>query len=446
MLSLADPYLTIHDPDTDWQYNPAYLLDASNQAYLEYIFGFGKRKEYYAGRRPTYFFEGKLKENAQHKFEEELGAIFSLGKAKLGFFSESSQLKYKLSGQYFREGRLYTQDLEYPKENDKDISLKTVYALPLDNQTSLGISLSIDKIKNIQNFRSEFVTFAEIEDLQFIEDYRFFDTNFGLCLKKEKLKIGLSLGGGVYTGDDKYTYSQLISGLGEAGEGDFKGEKIHLLGHLEYKINERLKIPLVLEGSYDKKEREYDISGYWGPYKEIDHFPRGDVILKTGLNFLIDKDFLVATELYYNYAKYEDRYEYIDPTPAYDCYEFDTQKNTLGIKASLEKKIFRNLIGRMGGYYSYSFYKLNYNYTSIPPSSSNYNGSGDAWQQRLGLGLGISYVPKDNFKFELGSEIVFINKYSRDIEGFHRNGSIYSRERDIEDILHRFGLRFTYLF
>jgi len=343
-------------------------------------------------------------------------------------------------------GILNLNFFEYPKERDKDINVKTVYAFTLDPQSSLGVSFNWDKIKNISKWYYENIPPTYGDYTKDTSDYNRFDLTLGFSRQiTDRAKMGISGGGGGYTGDQGRTNSDLFSGLTDTGKGDFKGEQVHLLSNLEYKVNESLYIPVVLKGTWDNKEQNVDVSGnYLGAYDETYRESQWDILVKTGLNHINqDSGLLVAGEFYYLYSDWEGK-----TRNGYGSYDLDEsqQTNTFGVKVSLEKELTKKLTGRMGVYYSYGFYDRSREYTRIPPTSSDYDISGDGWLQKLGLGTGFCYAPQDNLKFEFGADTVFINHNSYNLDGYRRDGNPSTRDRDEDDILYRFGCRLTYLF
>jgi hypothetical protein len=426
MMGLANPWLTIPDPDTDWRYNPAYILNAPNQAFGQYIFGYGKRKEHELSLSPLGVSSW---DDYYHLLSHvgELGFIYNLGKGKLGFTGGYS---------YYLDER-YKTGAFTGKGTDTDIPFQAVYAIPLNSELSLGLSASYDRRK--EKSENNYISYWD----RTIIEYHRWDVSLGVSWKPNpKLKVGLSGSGGGYPGD--YTGED----TGYKWGGDHRGIHAQLLGNLEYRLNERVTIPVILRGRWDNKKINYNesVPGFYSINEEKDLW--WDILVKTGANYLIDKNsnFLFGGELYYTYTKWN--HKEVDSSFGFFSSIYNDDENrpthTIGIRVGLERKIWEELIGRMGIYYSYSFYKINEDY--YQNGFLNRHSSGNGWSQNLGIGFGLSYTMMKKLRFDLGFDIPFINKDHYHTDTLSLIFPPWKDKYDQREILYRGGLNLTYFF
>lgn len=423
MMGLANPWLTIPDPDTDWRYNPAYILNAPNQAFGQYIFGYGKRKEHELSLSPLGVSSW---DDYYHLLSHvgELGFIYNLGKGKLGLFGGYSN--------YVEKEVYYTG-----KETDTDIPFQAVYAIPLNSEFSLGFSASYDRRKEKEDYGDKYIS-----------KYHFWDVSLGVSWNPNpKLKVGLSGSGGGYPGDYSVE-EQWWDGTIYKFKGDYKGYHAQLLGNLEYRLNERVTIPVILRGRWDNRKWNYnqDFPANFNSYEEKELW--WDILVKMGANYLIDKksNFLFGGEFYYTYTKWN-RKEVDSFFGFFSSFINDDENrptHTIGIRIGLERKIWEELIGRMGIYYSYSFYKINEDY--YQNGFLNNHSSGNGWSQNLGIGFGLSYTMMKKLRFDLGFDIPFINKDHYHTDTLSLIFPPWKSKYDQREILYRGGLNLTYFF
>ncbi len=395
MMSLANPWLTIPDPDTDWIYNPAYILYAPNQAFGEYIFGHGRQKIKTESSFGPFTFTGHSEEN-RWNHTGEIGFIHRLGMGKFGMTGAYSHFRF---------------ENEYHNFSDQDMDLAAAYAIPLSSEFSGGVSISYNKLwdEGPEKF-----------------DFHRWDVSLGISWQPiPKFRTGLSGGGGGYHGDD------------------IRGSHAHLLANSDYIVCEGLTIPITVQGRWDEKKWDFVGRRSFGGMKREE--PWWDILFKTGTIYVIDKNskFLIGGEIYYSYANWKSEIESIWIAGFVGTSNSSVERrrtHSIGTRIGLEGKIYEGLIARMGIYYNYSFFDGG---SSIPSGVLGVNSEEDGWSQTLGIGLGLGYSPIRRLRFDLGFDIPFINKEHSKVDFI----PLPRTERmEVNDLLYRVGLNLTYFF
>jgi hypothetical protein len=381
MMGLANPWLTIPDPDTDWIYNPAYILYAPNQAFGEYIFGYGRLKMTEEFSNGLFSFTSDREEN-RRSHTGEIGLIHSLGEGKFGITGAYSHFRFENEFNHF---------------SDQNTDLAAAYAIPLSSEFSGGLSVSH---KSWDEGTERF-------------DFHRWDVSLGFSWQPiPKFRIGLSGGGGGYYGDNNR-----------------KGSHAHLLANSDYIVCDRLTIPIIIQGRWEEKKQDFDGRRFFSETKIRE--PWWDILFKTGVNYVIDKNskFLIGGEIYYSYANWKRE----EPSSV------DERKtHSIGTRIGLEGQICEELIARMGVYYNHSFFDGG---SSIPSGVLAPNSEEDGRSQTLGMGRGLGYTPIRRLRFDLGFDIPFINKEHTKVDFIPLPGT---DRIEVKDLLYRIGLNLTY--
>lgn len=443
-IGLADPWLVIMDPDTDWTYNPAYLMDASLQTYSEYIYGgIGKLE-----RKTEYGDPGNITlmdlKGGRGSCAGEFGLIAAIGKGKLGINAGYSQSKTDLDGDFTSNGTTLNL-LEYPTRKNEDIIFRVAYAFNPDSDIGLGISFTWDKKKDKVEYvyRDNPLTYEDY--LRELTEYNYWDFTLGISWQQgPRCKIGLAAGVGGYPGDYDYLNRERVAGTSDTGDGDYKGGYAHFLAHLQYLANENLTVPLIFRLKWNQQKRDADVSGnYLGLYLYDDEQETVDLTLGAGVNYLINKktSFLAGSGLYYTYTDWKEDYL----NTAYYALFHEQETHKIELRTGVERKILSKLTARAGIYYSYSLYNRKRKRESNPPSSSDYYNSGDGWSQNAGIGLGLSANLNERLRLDFGLDVPFSNKDHYDLTGNFANGNPYIRNFDEDNLIYRIGFRVTYV-
>jgi hypothetical protein len=444
-IGLADPWLIIMDSDTDWTYNPAYLIDTPAQAYSQYIYGgFGELK-----RRTEYGSPGSPSlmdsEGDKNSHTGELGLITAMNKGKLGFTANYKQVKTELDGDFISGGSTLNL-LEYPARKNEDILFQAVYAFSLESDITLGISFLWDRKKDKVEYVYQDNPPTYQDYLCELTEYDYWDFTLGISWQQSpRWKVGLATGVGGYPGDYKHLNQNRIAGTSDSGEGDYKGDYAHFLAHLQYLANENMTVPIILRLKWNQQKRDASVSGnYLGAYLYDDEQETLDLTLGVGVNYLINKEasFLAGAGLYYTYTDWEEDYLH---TAYYALFQ-EEKTHKIELRAGAERKILPKITGRTGLYYSYSLYDRKRIRQSNPSSGSDYYNSGDGWSQNAGIGLGLSSSLNERLRVDFGLDVPLIKEDHHGLTGNYANGNPYIRNFDEDDILYRIGFRITYLF
>jgi hypothetical protein len=448
MMGLGDPWLMIPDPDTDWIYNPAWILKAPNQVFGTYIGGFGPGElELTYGTPPALTTADLDGDGSSHV--GGTGFIYDVWRGKLGVGVGYLHDRENIGGLYSAGGVpfvFYERDLM-----EQDVAFEVIYALPVNSAFSLGASFLYDYQRDVDKVHYHLPPsppFGQITDERYLYEYHRLDVTVGAAWQLDSvLELGLSAGGGAYPGQYRIKETEAVRGFADSGDGDYGGGHAHVLGSLSYHYSDRLTFPIIVQWQWDQQRYDADVTGTLiGPYREDSEESWWEILVGVGANYLIhpDCDFLVGGGLYYSYEDWKDDYEQMDSLN-YNIVQ-GQKSHTFELRGGLEGKIWRELVARGGLYYRYSFYDRDYDRTLIPPSPNDFSVSGNGWAQTLGIGLGLSYTFFEQLRVDLGADIPFIAEDHSDLDGFLSNGNPYIREIDEGAILYRLGINLTWLF
>jgi len=422
MMGLGNPWLMVPDPDTDWVYNPAWVLKAPNQAFGTYLFGYGvhdyeRSYGFYADPAAPYLLDADG-DTIGHL--GGVGAIYDVWRGKLGLGVGYSHERLDDDGYvYDNTGTPVLSLVNWPEETMQDIMVQAVYAIPLNAAFSLGASASWDYTRDAVDY----LVTSSVPVAELYEYHRWDVTVGGAWQLDSRLELGLSVGGGGYPG--KYRYSD--PAFGEL-KGDYGGGHAHCLGSLYYHHNDRLTFPIIVQWlwdnqKYDDSSLDYDTS-WW------------EILVGVGTTYLINQDaaFLVGGGFYYAYRDYGD-----DTSSSITLFENGWKRHTIELRAGLEGKIWQELMLRGGIYYRYQFYD-DYKRLSV----GNYDLSGDGWAQTLGIGVGLSYTFFDRLTVDIGADIPFMGEDHVTMDGQIPNP--YMSDYDGNSLFYQVGVNFTYLF
>ncbi|MFA6321838.1 MAG: hypothetical protein WCY36_08305, partial [Candidatus Omnitrophota bacterium] len=250
MMGLANPFLLIPDPDTDWNYNPTYLNNAPEQVYTQYIFGYGEFtndwNDQLAGD-PSHSATGK---GIFRSNDGELGFIKNLNKGKLAITAGNSSSFDDLHGVVYSYDTLWSNNTHFPSDYNRDTNVTGAYVYPLSQELSLGISGSWDRVNNHQKI---FNVYTGDENTS-VSVYNRWDCTLGLSWQlKPDMLLGLSAGAGQLPGDFYYEDNALypITKINYRGNnGDYNGTQTHLLGNFIYKLNDRMDLSTIMRGRW----------------------------------------------------------------------------------------------------------------------------------------------------------------------------------------------------
>ena len=445
MMGLGNPWLMIPDPDTDWIYNPAWVLKAPNQLFGTYIGGFGPEELEITNGTLPFLTTGDLDGDGSSHLGGA-GFIYDMWQGKLGVGVGYLYDRDNVDGHYSQGGvpfLFYERDLMA-----QDIAFEVVYALPVNSAFSLGASFSYDYLRDVDKIHFHLPPsppFTQITDARYLYEYHRLDVTVGAAWQLDSvLELGLSAGGGAYPGQYRLKETESVTPRADRGDGDYSGGHAHCLGSLSYHYSDRLTFPIIIQWQWD--QQAYDSSAVGtllAPYSEDAEESWWEILVGVGANYLIDPDsaFLIGGGLYYAYEDWESDYEQV---PYVNIVE-GQKTHTFELRAGLEGKVWQELVARGGLYYRYSFYNRAYGRTLTPPSPGDPDASGNGWAQTLGIGLGLSYTFLEQLRVDLGADIPFIAEDHSDLDGFLRNGNPYIREMDEGAILYRLGINLTWL-
>lgn len=458
MLSLGTPTLFIPDPDTDlWSQNPCAALDSPDEIYNNYRYKFGRRDDdsvaLDGGTKRTTEKILNLRENIP-----ELGFIKSIKDSKLAL-----RFYYDLN-RYNNHYISYTNDSPasksdpYPQADANTMQPQAAYAVNVGEDLALGITTAYKKFDDKREYLSTSPVSTPITSEYYIKHiykYALWDSIAGISYRlSPKIQLALALGGGLSSnGDYQYEAERKTSTTDTRvdGDGDINQNLGHVLGQLNYNPKEDLTIPLFIKYSITQDIRNIYTAGSIAPHLLKYEMDRHYWSLEagSGFNAIIDKerDFMVFCGISYAYYRSKESYDYdyIEDTSDFNSrLNYLTQDITLNL--GTEGNITSNLMGRFGIYYNYTFTDKIYSTNHFIPVGDDMYLSGDGFDRKLGIGLGLSYSFNSNVKLEIGYDIPIFSQYNTKINGLTNDMVPYDQDERSKTKYYTASFNIAYLF
>lgn len=256
-----------------------------------------------------------------------LGAAFSLGEGRAGFFFQYKGFRGDYDGHVSVEGPWFFPDSNYDLASDKDdFCLRFVYGFPL-KEIRVGSEIQLSYHREEDRTWIYGIDLADAEsnsiNSPWWADWDLFpfliphDSEYGEALLKGSLEgtigttdVDVTLRGGVtFSGDNQYkSDGQAPAGTPSYGydlDGDVEGWKIGADLWLRYPLQSDLILPLLVRIDVQEKTRDGNGPGLLfapgdnGAYESQER--RVEITAGGGVNKAFGQDARIAAGIYYNY-------------------------------------------------------------------------------------------------------------------------------------------------